>query len=371
MRRSIHTGFTLVELLVVISIIGVLVGLLLPAVQAAREAGRRITCSNNLKNLGLALSNFESSKKSYPGYQDVYGAAGSGSAATGKVGSWVVALMPNIEQQPLRDLWDDPTVQANWYTKGQPFPSSPPRDPSIAEQFYPNIALLNCPSDTKNDELFGVNSYVANTGFIPVGTNVGTLHPAYASGGTDASVRSQRKENGIFVNKVGRVNGSSGTSFGFGAAPVKSDSIRDGTSQTLAFSENMQAGSWEYYSGLPGAGANDSARWWHGMVWLYRLEPGSTAPTSRSVSQQPDNVDPRNKINGQKLTSDITVDGFEVGRPSSNHSGVCNAAMLDGAVISLDEGMDYHVYQALMTPQSSSSDVPANKYILKDDDFRQ
>jgi prepilin-type N-terminal cleavage/methylation domain-containing protein len=85
-------GFTLVELLVVIAIIGILVGLLLPAVQAAREAARRMQCSNNLKQIGLALHNYENVFKTFP-----YGAQyGNGVHTT-----WIMHILPQIEQQNL------------------------------------------------------------------------------------------------------------------------------------------------------------------------------------------------------------------------------------------------------------------------------
>jgi prepilin-type N-terminal cleavage/methylation domain-containing protein/prepilin-type processing-associated H-X9-DG protein len=82
-------GFTLVELLVVIAIIGVLVGLLLPAVQAAREAARRISCGNNLKQIGLALHSFESRNKCFP--PGVY--QGSGGLGT----TWIAGILPGLE----------------------------------------------------------------------------------------------------------------------------------------------------------------------------------------------------------------------------------------------------------------------------------
>src|SRR5688500_7163189 len=89
MRRT-RVGFTLVELLVVIAIIGVLVSLLLPAVQAAREAARRSQCTNNLKQLGLGMQNFHDTKKELP--------SGSVSAY---YGTWLPQILPFIEQQQL------------------------------------------------------------------------------------------------------------------------------------------------------------------------------------------------------------------------------------------------------------------------------
>jgi prepilin-type N-terminal cleavage/methylation domain-containing protein/prepilin-type processing-associated H-X9-DG protein len=102
-------AFTLVELLVVIAIIGILVGLLLPAVQAAREAARRMQCGNNLKQMGLALHNYESAFKKLP--PGAYGAnplKGEPSGEDDDGFGWMVSILPYIEQQTLYD-----TVRAN------------------------------------------------------------------------------------------------------------------------------------------------------------------------------------------------------------------------------------------------------------------
>src|SRR5262245_5175696 len=93
-RNHKNSGFTLVELLVVIAIISVLVGLLLPAIQSAREAGRRSSCVNNMKQLGLGILNFHDQKKKLP-------SSGRPSAAINvRVGS-LVRLLPYIDQKTL------------------------------------------------------------------------------------------------------------------------------------------------------------------------------------------------------------------------------------------------------------------------------
>ena len=142
-RRS---GFTLVELLVVIAIIGILVGLLLPAVQAAREAARRMQCSNNVKQLALAFHNYHDTFKKFPRYQ--YNVAG----ASSWLGHGAMSrLLPFIEQSNLANLinynqgWDAGT--------------------NNSQVRRAKIAAFNCPSDIPfPDTAFGGINYAVNAG---------------------------------------------------------------------------------------------------------------------------------------------------------------------------------------------------------------
>ena len=96
-RPFVRRGFTLVELLVVIAIIGTLVGLLLPAVQAARESGRRMSCTNNLKQVGLGIVNYEQARKIYPSGRDTKNQYGV---------SWAFRLLPHVEQSQIYAAYD-------------------------------------------------------------------------------------------------------------------------------------------------------------------------------------------------------------------------------------------------------------------------
>ena len=101
-RKSLR-AFTLVELLVVIAIIGILVGLLLPAVQAAREAARRTHCTNNLKQIGLAMHNYHDAHGALP-----YGASEIQNNKPG--GSWGAFILPYLEQQPAYEQFEKPIL---------------------------------------------------------------------------------------------------------------------------------------------------------------------------------------------------------------------------------------------------------------------
>lgn len=147
MRRA----FTLVELLVVIAIIGILVALLLPAVQSAREASRRAQCTNNLKQIGLAIHNYHDSLNVLPPGAFWFG------ASTENRGSVLVHLLPYVEQQNVYDMFDfknnTPVVDSQTQPNGQ----------LIAAL---RIAPYQCPSDNEKTNSAGrpCHSYAANSG---------------------------------------------------------------------------------------------------------------------------------------------------------------------------------------------------------------
>ncbi|QEF97252.1 Type II secretion system protein G precursor [Stieleria maiorica] len=158
-----NQGFTLVELLVVIAIIGILVGLLLPAVQAAREAARRMSCSNNFKQIGLALHNYHSAYKQLPkqmgGTYDLTG--GATDSNTNNL-SWIPAILPFMEQQGLWDTIANPyAYNRDGTTRTPAFPAMGPSP--VDTNYVPwltQVPMLRCPSDPT--EKIGVETAYTN-----------------------------------------------------------------------------------------------------------------------------------------------------------------------------------------------------------------
>jgi prepilin-type N-terminal cleavage/methylation domain-containing protein len=131
-------GFTLVELLVVITIIAILIALLLPAVQAAREAARQVQCRNNLKQLGLAVLSFEQINNRFPSGGWGWGWTGDPDRGAGKEqpGSWVYSILPQLEQLTLYQLGADGNPEA-WSAK---------QLAGAARRMQTPLAMMNCPS---------------------------------------------------------------------------------------------------------------------------------------------------------------------------------------------------------------------------------
>jgi len=206
-------GFTLVELLVVIAIIGILIALLLPAVQAAREAARRAQCSNNLKQIGLALHNYHDTFKAFPParVRDTRHSQSWNSNNT----IWAARILANVEQSALHDAIDW-TVWPGW---------NAPND-VVRNQVVKGYL---CPSDSGDGQV----AWTAPDGTRAVGGSPSAAlgHTNYVGNiGDSYTIASYASDcDGIFFQMTYRTTGDSGA--------VNFASLRDGTSNTLAVSE--------------------------------------------------------------------------------------------------------------------------------------
>ncbi len=211
--RSVRSGFTLVELLVVIAIIGILVGLLLPAVQAAREAARRMQCSNNLKQIALSAHNYESSNKKFPYRQG--GTDGTGNQGNRARKSGFISILPYIEGGNQFNVIEGGDAANNIQPGGPEGWGTWPGGPQAGWNTSPGF--MKCPSDPGVGGTTRTNSYSMCLGGD--GTSIG-----WSQWGS-TSINQGPNISGIFAY---RNHASFGT-------------ISDGTSNTLMYSERLVA----------------------------------------------------------------------------------------------------------------------------------
>ncbi|MDR2441689.1 MAG: DUF1559 domain-containing protein [Planctomycetaceae bacterium] len=204
-KHYLFKGFTLVELLVVIAIIGVLIALLLPAVQAAREAARRMQCSNQLKQFSIALHNYHDTNDSFP--------AGNSRIVKSATQRWngyspLLMLMPFYEHVA---IYTEATTGAN-----------AGKDPTGSSPWNTTVTILLCPSDSNAVAVEGRVSYVFSLGDWPDKNNDNDT----------ATIFKPANPRGLFVRCVKSGSNDSWASVWYGM-----NALSDGTSNTIVFSE--------------------------------------------------------------------------------------------------------------------------------------
>ncbi len=307
-----NNGFTLVELLVVIAIIGILIALLLPAVQAAREAARRMQCSNNVKQIVLALHNYHGAHGQFPpgdGYQP----------PSGQEWSWAVRAFDFIEQ-------DRTGEGLNWdFINWQDGPGTISPTPQLLEILTAQIPAFHCPTDPRVTILTdGKLCYLR-----------GTQQHSRSSYAGNYGQGQQRA--------TGRIDGVL-----FHNSKTKISDIQDGTSNTLLLSELITGhncscrGMYSYVEGpvfmvdyTPNDPTPDLTRWCDPADAL----PGADAPCLGGSSQ----------FGG-------TVALYMVLHTSrSLHPGGVTSGLCDGSVQFIDEEIDLSIWRAMGTPNGGET----------------
>lgn len=318
--RFSRRAFTLVELLVVIAIIGILVGLLLPAVQAAREAARRMQCSNNLKQYGLALHNYHSTYNTFP-----LGATGPAGNAIPRL-SWQVRILPYMEQSAVYD-------KVNFSIDMRRVQIAPNM---ILWEFSPPYS--RCPSDgypsVLNPGTVNARAHVNYGGSLGSqnvdGVVQTTCHPfkTFEQALPGGNVRFGQTSNKSQVSGI----------FSFGNSVIRIGDVTDGTTNTLLVGEVLPGCQWVN-------GTDTQAGTWIN-TWGNLFSIGGGVSTITPINEMTTCQNSRKIRDPQCNPASSATMQYAYGFKSM-HVGGAQFALADGSVRFISESVDHVMFQSV------------------------